>query len=268
VKMVQITQLVCPRLGSPRKANEVHTTQSWYRNDESNGTKNRCWLTSSGHAKFGRRWVFSGVILSLGSWESRFGRDFAVLVLAGGLDLAEVLKHGINHLKGLVDLLADLGARKNNLTTDEDQEHNFRLDHSVDETREQLGFVGAEVMMARSETFQSDGKLDVARADDVLNLEVRELGIETKLLDDACILAAGKLRIVLRLGSRHHHLARGKDERRRFGFANSHNHSSETLFDIMLANLYKPWTASEILRIRCAVPLGCTPHCAHAEQWS
>ena len=47
----------------------------------------------------------------------------------------------IDHLEGCVDLLTDLGTGKYNLAAHENQEHNLRLHHAVDETREQLRFV-------------------------------------------------------------------------------------------------------------------------------
>lgn len=40
-----------------------------------------------------------------------------------------------------------------------------------------------------------------------LNLEVRELGVETQLLDNTGVLAAGKLRVILGLGTGNNHLA-------------------------------------------------------------
>ena len=39
----------------------------------------------------------------------------------------QTLKHRVNHLKGLVDLLSDLGSSEDDLATDEDQEDDFRL---------------------------------------------------------------------------------------------------------------------------------------------
>jgi hypothetical protein len=84
----------------------------------------------------------------------------------------------------LIDLLADLGAGEDDLARDEDEEHNLRLHHAVDETREELRLVGREVVMARSKTLETDWKLDVAAADDVLDLEVGEASVEAELLDD------------------------------------------------------------------------------------
>lgn len=39
-------------------------------------------------------------------------------------------------------------------------------------------------MMSTGQTLQANGELDVARANDVLDLEVRELCVEAELLDD------------------------------------------------------------------------------------
>lgn len=95
-----------------------------------------------------------------------------------GLDLAEILQDGVDQLEGVVNLVADLGTSEDNLAAHKDQEHNLGLDHAVDETGEQLRLVGAEVVVARSQTLQADRELDIAGADDVLDLEVRELGVE------------------------------------------------------------------------------------------
>ena len=103
--------------------------------------------------------------------------------------LSHTLKDRVDHLEGLVNLLTNLCASQDNLAADKDEEDDLGLDHSVDETREQLRLVRAEIVMAGRKTFQTNGELDVARAHDVLNLEVGELGIETELLDDASILS-------------------------------------------------------------------------------
>ena len=55
--------------------------------------------------------------------------------------LAEVREHRVDELEGLVDLLADFGASKHDLARDEDEQHNLRLHHPVDETRKQLRLV-------------------------------------------------------------------------------------------------------------------------------
>lgn len=146
-----------------------------------------------------------------------------------GLDLAEILQDGVDHLECLVDLLSDLRTSKDNLATDEDEKHDLRLDHAVDKTGEQLGLVRTEVVMAGSQTLQANGELDITRADDVLDLEVRELGVEPKLLDDTSIFAACKLRVVFGLGTSDNHLARGKNKRSGLGITDTHNDGSETL---------------------------------------
>jgi len=98
-------------------------------------------------------------------------------------------KSRIDLLESLVDLLSDFGASKNNLPADEDEEDNLRFDHAVDETREQLRLVRAEVMMPTCKTLKTNRELDVARANNVLNLEVGELGVEPKLLNDSSVFA-------------------------------------------------------------------------------
>jgi hypothetical protein len=58
------------------------------------------------------------------------------------------------------------------LAGNEDEQDDLGLHHAVDETREQLRLVRRESVMARGKTLQANGELDVAGANDVLNLEV------------------------------------------------------------------------------------------------
>lgn len=135
----------------------------------------------------------------------------------------------VDHLESLVDLLADLGTSQDNLARDEDQENDLWLDHAVDQSWEQLWLVGAEVVVLGCETLQADWELDIARANDVLDLEVRELSVEAELLDDTGVLARGELGVVLGLGTSDNHLAGGEDQGSSFWLANAHDNSSETL---------------------------------------
>ena len=50
--------------------------------------------------------------------------------------------------------------------------------------------------MTRRKAFKTDWELDVARADDVLDLEVRELSVEAKLLDDTCVFTRRQARVL------------------------------------------------------------------------
>jgi hypothetical protein len=163
------------------------------------------------------------------------------------LGLAEVGQDRVDHFEGLVDLFTDLGAGENDLARDEDEKHlgdvstsnkarsrwkgthDLGLHHSVDETGEQLRLVRAEHVMACGKTFQADRELDVAGADNVLDLEVGELGIEAELLDDTSVLAGSQLRVVFGLGTSDDHLARGEDQGGGLGLANTHDDSGETL---------------------------------------
>lgn len=54
---------------------------------------------------------------------------------------SHTLKHRVDHLKCLIDLLAHLGTCQDDLAADEDQEHDLRLDHTIDETRKQLRLI-------------------------------------------------------------------------------------------------------------------------------
>ena len=84
-------------------------------------------------------------------------------------------------------------------------------------------------MMFRGETLQTNWELDVTRTNDVLDLEVGELGIETELLDDPGVFARGKLRVIFRLCTGDDHLARGEDECGCLWVADSHDYGSKSL---------------------------------------
>ena len=99
------------------------------------------------------------------------------------------LKHRVDHLKGLIDLFPDFCASENNLATDEDQEDDLRLNHTIDETREQLRLVGAEIVMTRCKTLQADRELDITRANNVLDFELAKFGLKSKLLHNPGVLA-------------------------------------------------------------------------------
>ena len=92
-----------------------------------------------------------------------------------------------------------------------------------------LRLVAAELSVAVRKTLQADGELDVTTADDVLNLELRELGVEAELLDNTRILARRQPRVVLRLGTGDDHLARREDESGRLGITDTHDHGRKTL---------------------------------------
>ncbi|KAB8339080.1 hypothetical protein FH972_022016 [Carpinus fangiana] len=138
-------------------------------------------------------------------------------------------QHGNHHLEGLVDLLADLGTSEDDLAADEDEENNLRFHHAVDEAREQLRLVRAEVIVPHGQAFETDGEADITRSDDILDLEVRELGIEAQFLYDTRILARRQLRIIFRFCASDNHLARCKDQSGCLWIANSHDNGRETL---------------------------------------
>ena len=72
----------------------------------------------------------------------------------------------------MVDLFTNLGTGQDDLARHEDKQDDLGLHHAVDQTGEELRLVGRESVMARCKTLQTNGKLDVARADDILNLKV------------------------------------------------------------------------------------------------
>ena len=83
--------------------------------------------------------------------------------------------------------------------------------------------------MSVGETLQADRELDITGANDVLNLEVSELGLESKLLNDASIFARREFRGLFTLCTRDDHFARRKDQSGGLWVANAHDHGGEAL---------------------------------------
>jgi hypothetical protein len=52
------------------------------------------------------------------------------------LRLAELAQHGVDRVERRIYLLPHLRASKNNFSRHKDEEHDFRLDHTINETRE------------------------------------------------------------------------------------------------------------------------------------
>jgi hypothetical protein len=146
-----------------------------------------------------------------------------------GSSLAEVGEHRVDEFERLVDFLTDLGTSQDNLAGHEDEEYDLGLHHAVDETREELGLVRAEHVVTACQTFEADRELDVARADNILDLEVGELGTEPELLDDPRIFAGSKAAVIFRLGTSHNHLSTREDQSRCLWLTNTHDDGSETL---------------------------------------
>ncbi len=116
-------------------------------------------------------------------------------------------------VEGFVDVLPDFGPGQDHFARDEDQQHDPRFDHSVDEAREQLGLVGTKLPMGKHKSFQSNWKLHVARADHILDLEVFEFGGKAELLDDSGVFSSGQSTVLFTLGSCAHHLPRAKNKK-------------------------------------------------------
>ena len=195
--------------------------------------------------------------------------------LRGGLtllSLAEVREHRVDELKGLVDFLAYLGTSEDDLARDEDEQHNLRFHHTVDQTREEFGLVGAEHVVATCQTLKTNRELDVARADDVLDLEVRELGIEAELLDDTRILAASKLAVIFGFRTSNNHLAGSEDQRGRLGLTDTHDDGSETLRVVLSVTCMQGdrLEVEPAVEIHCSddVPIGTLAYCQPAAESS
>ena len=83
--------------------------------------------------------------------------------------------------------------------------------------------------MAGGQTLKTNGELDITRPDDILDLEIGELRIESEFLDDTRIFARRKAAIILRFCTSNHHLARRKDKSGGLRLTDAHDHRCETL---------------------------------------
>jgi len=149
--------------------------------------------------------------------------------LEAALRLAEIRQDRIDELKGLVDLLTDFRTGKNNLARDENEQDNLWLHHAVDETREQFRLVRAEHVMARCQTLETDRKLDVAGADNVLDLKVGELCVEAELLNDASVFPRCQLGVIFGFRTSDDHLSTCKDQSGCLWLTDTHNDGGKTL---------------------------------------
>ena len=61
------------------------------------------------------------------------------------------------------------------LAGDEYQQRDFRFNHLVNQARKQLWLVRRQNCVLENQALQSNGKLDIAAGDDVLNFKIDEL---------------------------------------------------------------------------------------------
>jgi len=83
--------------------------------------------------------------------------------------------------------------------------------------------------MRESQPLQPDGKFDITTSNDILDLELLELGIESQFLDDPGVFSRSKTRIVLRFSSSNDHLSGSEDQGGSLGITDTHDDGGETL---------------------------------------
>lgn len=77
---------------------------------------------------------------------------------------------------GTVQKTVSLGRTgENDFARDEDEENNARLNHAIDEAREELRLVRGKLRVREVEALEVDREVHVARAHHVLDLELAEL---------------------------------------------------------------------------------------------
>lgn len=72
------------------------------------------------------------------SWFPEFAQHRVYRIECGINLLSDLVNQSQRHARNHTWQITYLCARKHNLTRDEDEEHDLRLDHAIDETREQL----------------------------------------------------------------------------------------------------------------------------------
>src|SRR6267154_892493 len=92
-----------------------------------------------------------------------------------------------------------------------------------------LWFIATELSVTVCKALEANWELDVATAHNILNLEFGKLGVKTKLLDNARVLARRQARIIFALCTSDDHLARSENQCGRFGVTNPHDDCGETL---------------------------------------
>mmetsp|Transcript_24259 Transcript_24259/g.54551 ORF Transcript_24259/g.54551 Transcript_24259/m.54551 type:complete len:233 (-) Transcript_24259:38-736(-) len=135
----------------------------------------------------------------------------------------------VNRSEGNVDVPLVLGPGQDDLPGHEDEQHNLRHQHAIDEAREQLGLVAAIVLMGIRKLLQTNGEAHIARSNNVLDLELSELRAESELLNDASKLPRRQPCALLALRSCADHLSRGKNQRCCLGLSDSHDHCCKAL---------------------------------------
>ena len=107
--------------------------------------------------------------------------------------------------------------------------------------------------MSEDETLKSDGELDIATANHILNLEVFKLCRESQFLHYSGVFPSGKSRVLLRLGSCAHHLPGAEDEGSCPRLSNSHDDGRASLG----VKLGVPSVQSDLLEVQLDAHVNC-----------
>lgn len=95
--------------------------------------------------------------------------------------------------------------------------------------RTHLRLITAELAVAVCKPFKTNGELDIARAYNVLNLELGKFGVKAQFLHNTRVFTRRQTRIILRLCTGNDHLARRKDEGSSLRITDTHNDGRKTL---------------------------------------
>ena len=111
-----------------------------------------------------------------------------------------------------------LGACEHHLSTDENEQYEFRILQAIYETREELRLVGGEFDVREGKTLEANWKLAIRHSDHVANAEVlkRDLFRHSAELYDSRIFPGCDFGLILLLGSEDNHFTRLENEGSRF----------------------------------------------------
>lgn len=141
----------------------------------------------------------------------------------------------MDRLERRVDIGAGLGSCQDDLARREDQQTDLGVLHVVDQARKGVRVeVTKHLVLALEQALELNLKVDRARTNHVLHLEVRQLHIVSDLLDGLRVLLSRVKTVLLTLSPSDHHFSGFKNQRRRsLGLLHPHDDGRKTLWIVL-----------------------------------
>lgn len=142
---------------------------------------------------------------------------------ADRLVFPKALQNRIDILQAVDDIPFRFGSGEDDLSVDEDEQHNPWLHHPVDQPWEQFRFVRAELAVHLVQVLQPNGKPQIYGGDQILYLKLQEPYVVAQLLDDSCKFPRRQVGIGFVAGPGADDFPRSEDQRRTAGLAYPHH---------------------------------------------